>query len=142
MQLILLLTPQRMWDRVLSIATDVSAPNRQTLDTPPKTPSATNGHSDAAAGMRRRALEVIEATLRGGIVAPWTAIPSLIALLTDANADTKARALRVLKAAIDKYPDYVAGQLSPAGITSAYHFQRRQWAAAHPGQPLPKGLCV
>jgi hypothetical protein len=45
-----------------------------------------------------------------------------------------------LKTAADKYSDFVAGQLAP-GVVEAYQFQSRLWAAKHPGQPLPKGMC-
>lgn len=48
---------------------------------------------------------------------------------------------QVLKSASDKYTEYVAQQL-PQGVLEAFSFQSRLWEAKHPGQPLPRGVCV
>jgi hypothetical protein len=42
-------------------------------------------------------LELIEVAHRGGLTAPWDAIPALVALSTDPVLDTGTKALRVLK---------------------------------------------
>ena len=91
----------------------------------------------AAAATRRRALELIEVVLRGGHVAPWTAVAPLVALCADPAPDTRGRALRVLRQTHDKYPDFVAERLAPAGVAEAWRLHRRLWDAAHPGVPPP-----
>ena len=42
-------------------------------------------------------LELIELAHRGGLTAPWDAIPVLVALCTDPAPDVSTRALAVLK---------------------------------------------
>ncbi len=91
----------------------------------------------SSTNVRRRALELMEVTLRGGLVAPWTAIPSLVTLTTDASEDISAKAIRILKMAANRYSDMVGTNLAK-GIQEAYGFQRRLWQAGHPGQPMPK----
>lgn len=72
------LNVQDNWKLVLDLATDVSRPAAA------GSPSRDPGHPLNAA-VRRAALLLIEAVLRGGLVAPWTAIPTLITLTTDPN---------------------------------------------------------
>ena len=69
---------QDNWELVLLLATDVSRPQEG------GSPSRDPGHPVNAA-VRRAALQLIEAVLRGGHVAPWTAIPALVTLTTDPN---------------------------------------------------------
>ena len=45
----------------------------------------------------RRVLDLIEVVQRGGLTAPWLAVPSLVALATDLSPDIAERALKVLK---------------------------------------------
>eukprot|EP00775_Hariotina_reticulata_P010526 gene10526-10686_t len=129
---------QNVWVDVLRLATGV--PGEHSVASVQVAPGGGAGVDamEAAATMRRKALELIEVVLRGGLVAPWDAIPPLVAQLTDTAPDTRQAAHRVLKTAADKYSDFVAGQLAP-GVIEAYQFQSRLWAAKHPGQPLPKG---
>jgi hypothetical protein len=45
---------------------------------------------------------------------------------------------QVLKGVAATFPDFVVSNLGQ-GVTEAFDFQSRLWAAKHPGQPLPKG---
>lgn len=80
---------QRVWDDVLRLATGV----------PPASNGNTPGMATAVAGeaaqMRRKAVELIEVVLKGGHVAPWTAVSPLVAQLTDEAPDTRQAALKV-----------------------------------------------
>ena len=69
---------QANWKLVLLLATDASRPQDF------GSPSKDAGHPINAA-VRRAALLLIEAVLRGGLVAPWTTIPTLITLTSDPN---------------------------------------------------------
>lgn len=68
----------------------------------------------ACAAVRRRALDLIEVVVRGGIVVPWSAIPSLMALATDPEQAIAGRALAVLRGVVAGNTQYAAGQV-PAG---------------------------
>jgi len=57
----------------------------------------THTHARTHAHTRRRVLELVEVAHRGGLTAPWDAIPALVALSTDPAPDTAAKALSVLK---------------------------------------------
>lgn len=56
----------------------------------------------SCAAVRRKALELIEVVLRNGLVAPWTAIPSLVALATDPQPDVASKAVKVRHRATEK----------------------------------------
>lgn len=45
----------------------------------------------------RKVLELIEVVQRGGLAAPWLAIPALVSLVTDPAPDVSSRAIKVLK---------------------------------------------
>jgi cohesin loading factor subunit SCC2 len=47
--------------------------------------------------VRQRAFELMEAVLRAGLVAPWTAVPHMVALSTDPSHALAQRARRVLR---------------------------------------------
>ncbi|KXZ45820.1 hypothetical protein GPECTOR_50g614 [Gonium pectorale] len=132
---------QMLWDRIVALASDTTpAPPAGGAggQTPPATPSGTSGAHGAV--VRRRALELIEVIIRGGIVVPWSAIPALCALATDPERDTAARALDCLASTIAANVQFAAGQV-PAGVKEAYDFHSRLWQLEHPGQPLEPGKC-
>lgn len=87
---------QRVWEDVLRLATGVSTGvGSSQLGTPAGAAAAAAVAAGDAAQMRRKALELIEAVLRGGLVAPWSAVAPLVALLTDEAVDTRQAALKV-----------------------------------------------
>jgi cohesin loading factor subunit SCC2 len=69
---------QNNWDLVLDLATDA-------------TPMGSSGRASCDPGdpinasVRRHAMAVMDAVNRNGLVAPWTALPHLMALTTDPN---------------------------------------------------------
>ncbi len=70
---------------MLALATDVEPAGGTTAN--PASPLAQpDPGSAAAAAVRRHAVAVMDAVDRNGIVAPWTAVPHLLALTTDPNA--------------------------------------------------------
>ncbi|KAI8475824.1 MAG: hypothetical protein J3K34DRAFT_517001 [Monoraphidium minutum] len=120
-----------MWAEVLALAVEAPSRGGAAGPSPGAAPEA------AAAALRRKALELIEVVLRGGHVAPWTAVAPLAALCTDPSPETRRAALRVLRVTFEKYPDYVSDHLAPAGVAEAWRLQRRLWEAAHPSMPPP-----
>ena len=69
---------------MLALATDVEPAGDTPAD--PASPARPDPGSAAAAAVRRHAVAVMDAVDRNGIVAPWTAVPHLLALTTDPNA--------------------------------------------------------
>ncbi|GLI61512.1 hypothetical protein VaNZ11_003892 [Volvox africanus] len=138
---------QMLWEKILALATDTTpAPASTTCgQTPPPTPSGTAAAHGAV--VRRRALELIEVVIRGGIVVPWEALPALCALATDPERDTANRALAGLRAVVAANTAFVAGQV-PRGVTEAYNFHCKLAVLERPGQspapdkcrPLVEGL--
>jgi cohesin loading factor subunit SCC2 len=125
-----------MWNDVLALAVDAPAPPAAgSAGAPPG--GAPPAPDAASSALRRRGLELIEVVLRGGHVAPWTAVAALVALCTDPTPDTRARALRVLKTHHEKHSDFVSDRLAPAGVSEAWRLHRRLWDGAHPGVPPP-----
>eukprot|EP00798_Chlamydomonas_sp_ICE-L_P003395 gene3395-13435_t len=129
---------QQVWPLILALAKDVPGPPPKSQAEPPATPlgsGASAGGLGASAGVRRRVLDLIEIVQRGGLTAPWLAIPSLVALVTDPSPDVSMKALDVLTQCSDKYVEFVAGQMSP-GLLEAYAFQRRLWEYHNPGEAM------
>jgi hypothetical protein len=130
---------QGMWNDVLALAVDAPAPTAAAAaaaPSPPRGPAAASPEA-ASAALRQRALELAEVVLRGGHVAPWTAVAPLVALCTDPSPSTRARALRVLRTHHEKHADFVSDRLAPAGVAEAWRLHRRLWDGAHPGVPPP-----
>ncbi|GLC46380.1 hypothetical protein PLESTF_001845900 [Pleodorina starrii] len=129
---------QMLWDKILALATDTTpapVPAPTGGQTPPPTPSGTASAHGAV--VRKRALELIEVVIRGGIVVPWTAMPALCALATDPERDTAARALAQLRAVVAANSAFVAGQV-PGGVAEAYAFHCKLAALERPGnKPAP-----
>ena len=67
---------QNNWEAVLELATDAQRPEEFGSRDP--------GDPQNAA-IRRHAVAVMDAVDRNGLVAPWTAVPHLLALTTDPN---------------------------------------------------------
>ncbi|GIL54451.1 hypothetical protein Vafri_9964 [Volvox africanus] len=138
---------QMLWEKILALATDTTPAPASTTSgqTPPATPSGTAAAHGAV--VRRRALELIEVVIRGGIVVPWEALPALCALATDPERDTANRALAGLRAVVAANTAFVAGQV-PRGVTEAYNFHCKLAVLERPGQspapdkcrPLVEGL--
>ncbi|KAK9829724.1 hypothetical protein WJX72_007528 [[Myrmecia] bisecta] len=118
---------QEHWDAVLALATDTSLPSGT-----PGCASKDPGDPHNAM-VRRRALEVIGAVLKGGLVAPWTAIPHLVALTTDPCRDVGGKALQHLRLMAEKHADLFQSCLAD-GLLAAADFQNRLYATFHPGQ--------
>ncbi|GIM15780.1 hypothetical protein Vretimale_18490 [Volvox reticuliferus] len=131
---------QMLWEKILALATDTTpAPVSSTSgQTPPPTPSGTAAAHGAV--VRRRALELIEVVIRGGIVVPWEALPALCALATDPERDTANRALAGLRAVVAANTAFVAGQV-PRGVTEAYNFHCKLAVLERPGQPPAPDKC-
>ncbi|CAD7704601.1 unnamed protein product [Ostreobium quekettii] len=109
---------QRLWKPVLELATSVPAQrfsHRNGNDDPGSASSCT---------VRRSALDLMEAALRAGLVAPWTAVAHLIALATDPNLELASRAVRLLKQEADKFAQLFASETA-RGIVEAYKFSRK-----------------
>jgi cohesin loading factor subunit SCC2 len=72
---------QNNWDLVLALATDATPPDAKS-----GAGAARGDPGDpAGAAVRRYAVAVMDAVDRNGLVAPWTAVPHLLALTTDPN---------------------------------------------------------
>lgn len=71
-----LLIMQMNWEAVLELAMDAQRPEEYGSSDP--------GDPQNAA-IRRHAIAVMDAVDRNGLVAPWTAVPHLLALTTDPN---------------------------------------------------------
>jgi Sister chromatid cohesion C-terminus len=71
-------------------------------------------------------------------VAPWTAVPALVALLTDPCREVSSRALRLLAREAEVHADCLHPRLSD-GLAEAASFQSRLWAEFNPGKPQPTG---
>ena len=70
-------SPMQMhWEAVLALAMDAQRPEDYSSSDP--------GDPQNAA-IRRHAIAVMDAVDRNGLVAPWTAVPHLLALTTDPN---------------------------------------------------------
>ena len=68
---------QNNWDLVLALATDASLRRSARRAAP-------SGSGDPGpAAVRRHAAAVMDAVDRNGLVAPWTAVPHLLAMTTD-----------------------------------------------------------
>ena len=74
---------QVVWEQVLALATDAEPPP---APAGAASPALADPGSAAAAAVRRHAVVVMDAVDRSGLVAPWTAVPHLVALTTDPNA--------------------------------------------------------
>lgn len=74
---------------------------------------------------------------RGGLVAPWTAVPTLVALTSDPARESGELAQRLLKRQADK-SDFLTNKLGP-GLMAMHDFQQRLAAAHHPGRQRPPG---
>ncbi|GMH40118.1 hypothetical protein BSKO_08022 [Bryopsis sp. KO-2023] len=107
---------QRVWGNVCASATDVSESTPFSASGSPLTPS--KQRSD----IRLATLELMEAVLKGGMVAPWTAVSPLVALATDPVQTVAERALRLLSAESQRHTDFFAQQ-APKGLVTAYRFQ-------------------
>ena len=75
---------------------------------------------------------------RGGLVAPWTAVPALVVLATDPSGETRDLALRLLRQQADKQPDFLLARVTE-GLLAVPAFQQRLWAASRPGVQQPMG---
>ncbi|KAK9834236.1 hypothetical protein WJX84_005062 [Apatococcus fuscideae] len=122
---------QDNWELVLRLATDVCRPAAT------GSPSRDPGHPLNAA-VRRAALLLIEAVLRGGLVAPWTAIPTLITLTSDPNREVADAALKTLRQLAAKHFPMFHSQLSN-GINLLAEFHWRLHHAFQPSVLLPAG---
>ena len=67
---------QMNWEAVLELAMDAQKPEEYSSNDP--------GDPQNSA-IRRHAIAVMDAVDRNGLVAPWTAVPHLLALTTDPN---------------------------------------------------------
>ncbi|CAK0782901.1 hypothetical protein CVIRNUC_006096 [Coccomyxa viridis] len=104
---------QNNWEAVLELATDAQRPEEFGSRDP--------GDPQNAA-IRRHAVAVMDAVDRNGLVAPWTAVPHLLALTTDPNSEVSARAMRILRRMAERQPEMLQTCLA-AGLkrTSALH---------------------
>ncbi len=75
---------------------------------------------------------------RGGLVAPWTAVPALVVLATDPSGETRDLALRLLRQQADKQPDFLLARVTE-GLLAVPAFQQHLWAASRPGVQQPMG---
>ena len=71
---------QNNWDLVLALATDASLPQECAAGSAVPDPG-----DPGPAAVRRHAAAVMDAVDRNGLVAPWTAVPHLLAMTTDPN---------------------------------------------------------
>ena len=74
---------QNNWEAVLELAMDAQRPDAYSSRDP--------GDPQNAA-IRRHAIAVMDAVDRNGLVAPWTAVPHLLALTTDPNRCAQSQA--------------------------------------------------
>ena len=72
-------------------------------------------------------------------MAPWTAVPALVALTSDPARDVGALALQLLKRQAERQADFVSNYLG-AGLLAMHDFQQRLWQAGHPDTSTPLGL--
>ena len=72
-------------------------------------------------------------------MAPWTAVPALVALTSDPARDVGALALQLLKRQAERQADFVSNYLG-AGLLAMHDFQQRLWRASHPGTSTPLGV--
>lgn len=118
---------QGNWDLVLALATDTAPGGAATAE-------AAQAQAAQVGLVRRRVRDLIEAVLRGGLTAPWSAVPALVALATDPQRDVGDGALRLLRQLVEKLPN-VAGILHtrlPEGIALAHSFHLQLAAATGP----------
>lgn len=73
------------WDLVLGLATDATPPQTSVRPGAPGAAGQGDPGDPLNASVRRHAVAVMDAVDRNGLVAPWTAIPHLLALTTDPN---------------------------------------------------------
>lgn len=86
-------------------------------------------------------LQVMEHVLRGGLVAPWTSVPHLMALATDPTPDIAARSLKLFQMLADRHPTLVDGRLIE-GLELAFSFHI-SLARVKPDAPLsPAGAAT
>ena len=105
---------QEGWEWVLRLALD-PAPV-------PPAPTAAGARDPRHAAVRRAAVALMDAVDRGGLVAPWTAVPTLVASSTDPAADVAARALRVLARAAARAPDMFKATLADGlPLAASFH---------------------
>ena len=70
-------------------------------------------------------------------MAPWTAVPPLVALTSDPESGSGDHALRLLKRLADKHTDFMSSYLG-VGLLAMHDFQERL-AASRPGKKSPSG---
>ncbi|DBA96220.1 TPA: hypothetical protein ACH3X3_002417 [Trebouxia sp. C0006] len=124
---------QNNWEAVKALALDTSRPQQQL-------PTSPSQDAQSAAQVRRRALEVMEAVLRGGVMPPFSAVPTLFALTTDPTRDVSERALRVLRKEAEKYSEVRSRLATAEGLHAAALFQEGLKQATLPGQSPVKGF--
>ncbi|KAL3141175.1 hypothetical protein ABBQ38_003518 [Trebouxia sp. C0009 RCD-2024] len=125
---------QSNWEAVKALALDTTTELHQQ-------PTSPLHDTQSAAQVRRRALEVMEAVLRGGVMPPFSAVSTLFALTTDPNRDVSERALRVLRKEAEKYIEVRSRLATLEGLQAASFFQ--QGLTQHPPSmqsPPPAGL--
>lgn len=105
---------QRHWESILALATDAPPPTHGTWRHGRGAPFAfadisfrhvhdahpAEGDVDrheASSATRQSAMDLMDSVLRAGLVAPWTAVPQLVALATDPCSATAVHARRILK---------------------------------------------
>ncbi|GAX81042.1 hypothetical protein CEUSTIGMA_g8477.t1 [Chlamydomonas eustigma] len=133
---------QKLWPKILALARDVppaATSGAASKQGGTRAPPHGDVYADAAglalkgdrgAAVRRKVVDLIEVVQRGGLTAPWQCVAPLVALSSDLNSDTAAKALKLLKQCVDKHADYVGSELSP-GIMHSYVLQRRLYEAEH-----------
>ncbi|KAL0029310.1 hypothetical protein WJX79_009424 [Trebouxia sp. C0005] len=124
---------QNNWEAVKALALDTSRSQQQL-------PTSPSQDAQSSAQVRRRALEVMEAVLRGGVMPPFSAVPTLFALTTDPTRDVSERALRVLRKEADKYSEVRSRLASAEGLHAAALFQEGLKQATLPGQSPVQGF--
>ena len=105
-------TLQENWEWVLRLA----------LDPAPVPPTPASAGPRAHAAVRRAAVALMDEVERGGLVAPWTAVPTLAAASTDPADDVSGRALRVLARAAARAPDMFKATVADGlPLAAAFH---------------------
>ncbi|KAL6770969.1 SCC2 [Auxenochlorella protothecoides x Auxenochlorella symbiontica] len=78
--------------------------------------------AEEAEAVRARALDVMEAVLREGLVGPWTAVQALGTLACDPGAENAARAVALLGSLVARHAAYVGAERLVQGIQAAPAF--------------------
>ena len=117
---------QDAWDGVRSLALDPSPV--------PPAPLASGPGDPVHSAVRRAAVGLMDAVDRGGLVAPWTAVPTLVASSTDPAPDVAAAALAILRRVATKQADMFRSCVAD-GLPLAAAFQ----AGLADAFPVPGG---